>query len=58
MDLGVLAQREFRLVFCAHGVSVIGDRMVAVALAFAVLEVGDDIWVANYGDGTVQTLGR
>jgi MFS family permease len=40
VDLGVLRQREFRLVFCAHGVSVIGDRMVAVALAFAVLEVG------------------
>src|SRR5919107_642420 len=40
MDFGVLRQREFRLVFCAHGVSVFGDRMVAVALAFAVLEVG------------------
>jgi MFS family permease len=40
MEFGVLRQREFRLVFCAHGVSVFGDRMVAVALAFAVLEVG------------------
>jgi len=40
MDLGVLRQREFRLVFLAQGVSVLGDRMVAVALAFAVLELG------------------
>ena len=29
MDLGVLRQREFRLVFLAQGVSVLGDRMVA-----------------------------
>src|SRR3954452_17221655 len=40
MDFGVLRQREFRLVFLAQGVSVLGDRMVAVALAFAVLELG------------------
>jgi predicted MFS family arabinose efflux permease len=36
----VLRLREFRLLFAGHGVSVFGDRMVAVALAFAVLEVG------------------
>ena len=36
----VLALREFRLLFAGHGVSVFGDRMVAVALAFAVLELG------------------
>ncbi len=36
----VLRLREFRLLLAAHGVSVLGDRMVAVALAFAVLEVG------------------
>jgi MFS family permease len=35
-----LRQREFRLWFCAQGVSVFGDRMVAIALAFAVLELG------------------
>src|SRR4051812_36171338 len=40
MELGVLRQREFRLVFLAQGVSVLGDRMVALALAFAVLELG------------------
>jgi hypothetical protein len=40
MRLGVLRRREFRLVFLAQGVSVLGDRMVAVALAFAVLSVG------------------
>jgi MFS family permease len=36
----VLALRDFRLVLLAKAVSVVGDRMVAVALAFAVLEVG------------------
>jgi hypothetical protein len=36
----VLALRAFRLVLAAQGVSVLGDRMVAAALAFAVLEVG------------------
>jgi predicted MFS family arabinose efflux permease len=36
----VLRLREFRLLLFAQGASVFGDRMVAVALAFAVLEVG------------------
>lgn len=36
----VLRLRNFRLLFAGHGVSVFGDRMVTVALAFAVLEVG------------------
>jgi MFS family permease len=36
----VLHIREFRLLFAGHGVSVFGDRMVVVALAFAVLELG------------------
>jgi predicted MFS family arabinose efflux permease len=36
----VLRLREFRLLFAGHGVSVFGNRMVAVALAFAVLELG------------------
>jgi MFS family permease len=39
-SLGVLRRRDFRLLFLGQGVSVLGDRMVAVALAFAVLEVG------------------
>src|SRR5919109_1966118 len=38
--LVVLRQREFRLLFFGQAASVFGDRMVAVALAFAVLEVG------------------
>jgi MFS family permease len=42
MALGVLRRREFRLMFLAQGVSVLGDRMVSVALAFAVLGVGGD----------------
>jgi MFS family permease len=39
-NLAVLRRRDFRLLFLGHGVSVFGDRMVVVALAFAVLEVG------------------
>ena len=39
-SLGVLQRRDFRLLFVGQGVSVLGDRMVAVALAFAVLELG------------------
>jgi MFS family permease len=39
-SLEVLRRREFRLLFGGQAVSVLGDRMVAVALAFAVLEVG------------------
>lgn len=40
---GVLHTREFRLLFTAQAVSVLGDRMVAVALAFAVLEIGGSV---------------
>jgi predicted MFS family arabinose efflux permease len=36
----VLRQRNFRSLFGAQAVSVLGDRMVAVALAFAVLGLG------------------
>jgi predicted MFS family arabinose efflux permease len=36
----VLRQRDFRLVFGAFAVSVLGDRMVTIALAFAVLGLG------------------
>jgi predicted MFS family arabinose efflux permease len=36
----VLRQRDFRLLFGAFAVSVLGDRMVSIALAFAVLELG------------------
>jgi MFS family permease len=36
----LLGLRNFRLVLLGQGVSVLGDRMVAVALAFAVLELG------------------
>jgi MFS family permease len=39
-SLAVLRLREFRLVVVGKGISDLGDRMVAVALAFAVLEVG------------------
>jgi MFS family permease len=39
-SLAVLRVRDFRLVFGAFAVSVVGDRMVAIALAFAVLELG------------------
>jgi MFS family permease len=39
-SLHVLRRRDFRLLFAGQTVSVLGDRMVAVALAFAVLGIG------------------
>jgi MFS family permease len=39
-SLDVLRTREFRLLFGGQAVSVLGDRMAIVALAFAVLEIG------------------
>lgn len=36
----VLRGREFRLLFGGQAVSVLGDRMAVLALAFAVLEIG------------------
>jgi predicted MFS family arabinose efflux permease len=39
-SLEVLRRRDFRLLLSGQAVSVFGDRMVTVALAFAVLEVG------------------
>lgn len=39
-SLQVLRRRDFRLLFTAQSVSVLGDRMVTVALAFAVLRIG------------------
>jgi MFS family permease len=38
-----LRQRDFRMLLSAQAVSVLGDRIVAVALAFAVLEVGGSV---------------
>ena len=39
----VLRLREFRLLFSAQAVSNLGDRMVPIALAFAVLELGGSV---------------
>jgi MFS family permease len=39
-SLHVLRRRNFRLLFVGQTVSVLGDRMVSVALAFAVLGIG------------------
>src|SRR5919197_2829210 len=39
-SVAVLRDRDFRLVFGAFAVSLVGDRMVTIALAFAVLELG------------------
>ena len=39
MTRSLLREREFRLLFGAQAVSVFGDRMVTLALAFAVLEL-------------------
>ncbi|MDQ1711451.1 MAG: hypothetical protein QOE45_901 [Frankiaceae bacterium] len=40
--LAVLRERDFRLFFLGNGVSLVGDFMLPVALAFAVLERYDD----------------
>jgi MFS family permease len=40
VSLDVLRDRNFRLLFLGQAVSVLGDRMVVVALAFAVLSIG------------------
>ena len=37
--LGALRERDFRLQFCAQATSLIGDNIVPVALAFAVLDL-------------------
>jgi MFS family permease len=42
-SLDILRTREFRLLFSGQAVSVLGDRMVAIALAFAVLEIGGSV---------------
>jgi MFS family permease len=42
-SLDLFRTREFRLLFSGQAVSVLGDRMVAVALAFAVLEIGGSV---------------
>ena len=39
-NLQVLRRRDFRLLFLGQAVSVLGDRMVVVALAFAVIHLG------------------
>jgi MFS family permease len=39
-SLAVLRQRDFRLLYSAYAVSVVGDRMVTIAMAFAVLHLG------------------
>ena len=40
--LGALSERPFRLLWLARTASAVGDRMVPVALAFAVLGIGGD----------------
>ena len=37
--LGALREREFRLLFTGQAISLLGDGMVGVALAFAVLDL-------------------
>ncbi|MDA0181885.1 MFS transporter [Solirubrobacter phytolaccae] len=43
MSLAVLRRREFALLLSGQAMSGLGDRMVAVALAFAVLEIGGSV---------------
>ena len=39
-SLSVLRHRDFRLLFLGQAISALGDQMVTVALAFAVIELG------------------
>lgn len=39
----MLRQRDFRLLFCGQSVSLLGDGMITVALAFAVVELGGPV---------------
>jgi MFS family permease len=39
-SLGVLRERDYRLLFGAQAISLLGDGMVNVALAFAVIDLG------------------
>jgi MFS family permease len=38
-SLGVLHERDFRLLFTGHAISLLGDAMTPVALAFAILDL-------------------
>ncbi|HEU0335584.1 MAG TPA: MFS transporter [Gaiellaceae bacterium] len=38
--VGPLAERDFRLLFGATTITTVGDRLAAIALAFAVLDIG------------------
>jgi Transmembrane secretion effector len=38
--IGALAERDFRLLFTATMITTVGDRLAAIALAFAVLDLG------------------
>jgi MFS family permease len=42
-SLRVLRRRDYRLLVAAQAVSVLGERMVPVALAFAVLHLGGSV---------------
>lgn len=39
-NLGALAERDFRLLFSGTVITTVGDRIAAIALAFAVLDIG------------------
>src|SRR5580693_7744291 len=44
----VLREREFRLLFSGHVISQLGDGMVSVALAFAVLDLTGSVADLGY----------
>jgi len=46
--LGALREREFRLLFTGQAISLLGDGMVGVALAFAVLELTSSVSDLGY----------
>src|SRR3989442_900025 len=52
-SLDALREREFRLLFTGQIVSLLGDQMVTIALAFAVLDLTGSVSALGWGGAAV-----
>jgi hypothetical protein len=57
-SFGALREREFRLLFTGQLISLLGDAFTSVALAFAVLSIGNatDLGIVFAANGTTLWL--